>query len=136
MSILKRKSFNDPIGLSLPKTGEEYVKLLEENSEFEEIPGRIREKTRFVSTCNHFANYYEYKIKIKDSAHEVIVDFEIEGLLASGETKEDFLALIGMADEIGIFNLKEQNITLSLTFYTHQIFLNGRPIRRIKGDMA
>ncbi len=133
MSNIKRKSFDDPIGLHLPETGKEFLEMLEENSEFEEVPHRIKAKELFISICKGFAACFEYEILIKELEHEVKVILEIDTLIISGESKDTFFTMIGMADEIGMNNLKEGKTTLSLVFFTHQLYLNGKPMRRIKG---
>lgn len=132
MSNVKRKSFDDPIGLRLPETGEEFLKMLEDNSEFEKIPHRVKAKEYFISICERFANHFEYEIKIKELEHEVKATLEIDALMVTGESKDTFLAMVGMADEIEMVNLKEDKTTLSLVFFTHQLYLNGKPMRRIK----
>ena len=126
MSNIKRKSFDDPIGLHLPETGKEFLEMLEENSEFEEVPHRIKAKELFISICKGFAACFEYEILIKELEHEIKV-------ILSGESKDTFFTMIGMADEIGMNNHKEGKTTLSLVFFTHQLYLNGKPMRRIKG---
>ena len=136
MSNIKRKSFDDPIGLHLPETGEEFLKMLEDNSEFAEIPHRVKAKEYFISSCERFANHFEYEIKIKELEHEVKATLEIDALMVTGESKDTFLAMAGMADEIEMVNLKEGTTTFSLTFFTHQLYLNGKPMRKIKGVEA
>lgn len=106
--------------------------MLEDNSEFEEIPHRVKAKEYFISICKRFANYFEYEFKIKESEHEVKVILEIDALIVTGESKDAFLAMVGMADEIEMVNLKEGITTFSFTFFTHQLYLNGKPMRRIK----
>ena len=133
MSNVKRKSFNDQIGLSLPDTGEEFLKMIEDNSEFEEIPGREHIKSKFIEFCKRFATSFELDINVKENKHETLITIEFDAMLVFAESKETLLTIFQIADEIEMVNLKKGKTTLILTYFTHQLYLNGKPMRKIKG---
>lgn len=87
------------------------------------IPGRDEIKKIFIDQAIKLSERYQYDIKIYSAFCGIETYLSFDHQL----TYTDLPRLIGMADDISIHSgVYNREFTICLTFYTHEIYRNGK----------
>lgn len=116
----------------LDVTSEEFINVFNETSErvikeliYVPIPGREETAKIFFLKAVELSNRYKYDIKVYTAfgGMEVYLSFDHQ------LTYTDFPYLIGMADDISFYSgTFGREFTILLTFYTCEIYRNGKRV--------
>lgn len=90
------------------------------------MPERTEEAKAFLRKAIEVSELYEMDVKIEKRTSHISVTYYFD---FGGEMKH-LTGIIGMADNIAFFGRKdkEYDIVMSLDFYTHTVFRNGRQV--------
>ena len=109
-----------------PLTFEQIIEKIYEGVECIPMPERTEAANEFVRKAIEVSDLYEMDIKIEKRTSHISVTYYFD---FSGDMKY-LTGIIGMADNIAFFGRKdkEYDIVMSLDFYTHTVFRNGRQV--------
>lgn len=107
-------------------TFEQIIDKIYEGVECVPMPERTEAANEFVRKAIEVSDFYEMDIKIEKRTSHISVTYYFD---FGGEMKH-LTGIIGMADNIAFFGRKdkEYDIVMSLDFYTHTVFRNGRQV--------
>ena len=107
-------------------TFEQIIDKIYEGVEYVPMPERTEAANEFVRKAIEVSDLYEMDIKIEKRTSHISVTYYFD---FSGEMKH-LTDIIGMADNIAFFGRKdkEYDIVMSLDYYTHTVFKNGRQV--------
>ena len=90
------------------------------------MPERAEAADEFVRKAIEVSELYEMDIKIEKSTSQISVTYYFD----FGGNMKHLTEIIGMADDIAFFGRKDKayDIVMSLDFYTHATFRNGRQV--------
>ncbi len=89
------------------------------------LPCRMAFKEKYIEYAKEFAEKYEYDIEIYEARGGVELNLSFDHQFTFGE----FNNLIGMSDDISISSgIKGREFTVSLTYYTHAIYRDGKKL--------
>ena len=90
------------------------------------MPERAEAADEFVRKAIEVSELYEMDIKIEKSTSQISVTYYFD----FGGNMKHLTEIIGMADDIAFFGIKDMayDIVMSLDFYTHATFRNGRQV--------
>lgn len=114
----------------LPATGAEFLKMIEEKSEYVVIEERLKEMDSFIEAAKYVADLFKFDIVITQEDDAIKVKMELSDFSASHYVKKVFLSLLSQADDVSIF-IKPEATTLLLIYYTHELYLDGKKVRDI-----
>lgn len=109
----------------LPETGAEFLKMMEENSEYIPNEKKLSNLEVFIENAKIVADIFEFAISIKKHDYFVQVYLEIPDCPFIGKCKKDFLVLLHQADDFSIHR-KPDYVLFILTYNTHDRYFNGR----------
>lgn len=105
------------------KTFGEFYKEMVENTALVALPKRIEQADAFIQLAIRTGEAYEFDTKILQSDCNIMVYYFFDG----GPDLLMLMPIIKMADCISVEpNMNGFKIQLSLDFYTHAVFRNGR----------
>ncbi len=107
-------------------TFEQIMAKIYEGVEYVFIPERAEAANEFIRKAIEVSDLYEMDIKIKKRASHISVTYYFD----FGGGMKALTDIIGMADELAFFGRKdkEYDIVMSLDFYTHAVYRNGRRV--------
>lgn len=107
-------------------TFEQIIDKIYEGVEYVPMPERTEAANEFVRKAIEVSDLYEMDIKIEKRTSHISVTYYFD---FGGEMKH-LTDIIGMADNIAFFGRKdkEYDIVMSLDYYTHTVFKNGRQV--------
>ena len=90
------------------------------------MPERAKAADEFVRKAIEVSELYEMDIKIEKSASQISATYYFD----FGGNMKHLTDIIGMADDIAFFGRKDKayDIVMSLDFYTHATYRNGRQV--------
>lgn len=91
------------------------------------MPERIEKAKEFVRKAIEVSEAYEMDIKIERRTSHISVTYYFD----FGGAMKRLTDIIGMADDLAFFGRKdkEYDIVMSLDFYTHAVYRNGRQVQ-------
>ena len=120
------------------KEGENIIDFLERNKKVVPNEERLAEKDLFIKAAMDLSMSYQIDTDIIDGDTSCVAHLYLESSLYTGTLKKILSGLIVMADELDLFPPKKEDDTytvlLSLTYHTHDIYLNGRKITDLDWD--
>lgn len=107
-------------------TFEQIMEKIYEGVEYVPMPERAKAANEFIRKAIEVSNLYEMDVKIEKRASHVSVTY----YFSYGAGMKHLTDIIGMADDLAFFGRKdkEYDIVMSLDFYTHTVYRNGRQI--------
>lgn len=90
------------------------------------MPERTEEAKAFVRKAIEVSDLYEMDIKVERRTSHISVTYYFD----FGGSMKELTDIIGMADDLAFFGRKdkEYDIVMSLDFYTHAVYRNGRQV--------
>jgi len=98
-----------------------------EGVEYVPMPERAEAANEFIRKAIEISNLYEMDVKIEKIASHVSATY----YFSYGAGMKHLTNIIGMADDLAFFfgrKDKAYDIVMSLDFYTHAVYRNGRQI--------
>ena len=114
----------------LPDDPEEFLDMIK-NIRYELVPARSKGAEQFTEQVMKFSAMFEYDFEIETKEHEVEAKLIIEVLSLSGYCKQEFCKLLILADDVSMYENNDHKTVLTLTYYTHEAYMNGRKLRHI-----
>lgn len=106
-------------------TFEEIMQKIYKDMVYVVIPGRAEKAESFIRKAISVSELYEMDIKIEQHFSHISVSYHFD----CGGAMKHLIDIISEADEIAFFRPKEgRDIIMSLDFYTHAEYRNGRRI--------
>ena len=129
----KENKFDDGL-----KDGESIIDFMCRNLKYVPNEKRIAEKDLFLRVVKDLSESYDIDADILDSEHVCMAHLYLESAAYTGILKKMLTGAIVMADELNILPPSEKNtyyqLHLTLTYHTHDIYLNGRKITDLEWD--
>lgn len=90
------------------------------------LPDRVEKAKAFIRKAVEVSELYEMDIKIEQRTSHISVTYYFD----FGGGMKALTDIIGMADELAFFGRKDNayDIVMSLDFYTHAVYRNGRQV--------
>ena len=131
--IVYEKKFDEELNIELPEgvvsglpeTGQEFLEMLYENSEFIENQEKTERLDTFIKNAKSIAEIFAFNIIVTKCDHFVQVDLETSDCPFFGTCKNEFLKLLYQADDFSI-HVKADKVLFSLTYNTHDHYYNGK----------
>lgn len=107
-------------------TFEQIMEEIYEGIENVLMPERAEAANEFVRKAIEVSNLYEMDIKIEKRTSHISATYYFD----FGGGMKHLTDIIGMADDLAFFGRKdkEYDIVMSLDFYTHAVYRNGRKV--------
>lgn len=107
-------------------TFEQIMEKIYEGVEYVLMPERAEVANEFIRKAIEVSDLYEMDIKIEKRVSHISVTYYFN----YGGGMKHLTNIIGMADDLAFFGRKdkEYDIVMSLDFYTHTVFRNGRQV--------
>lgn len=107
-------------------TFEEIMERIYKDVVYILMPERVAKADEFVRKAVEISNLYEMDIKIEKRTSHISATYYFD----FGGGMKHLTDIIGMADDIAFFGRKdkEYDIVMSLDFYTHAVYRNGRKV--------
>ncbi len=94
------------------------------------VPERYYELDTFIGAAKVFAGFEHTSIEIVKGDYEVNAIIDMESICLSGYAKDLLAYLLRMSDDVNYLP-KDGDLKLRLTYYTHELFRNGKKVRNI-----
>ena len=95
------------------------------------VPARLEGAKEFIKKVMDFSAIFSYDIDIEQKGREIQSVMKIDVLSLSGYCKDDFVNLMQMADDLAIYRTKDGDTVFTFSYYTHEIYFEGRPSRNL-----
>ena len=95
------------------------------------VPARLEGAKGFIKKVMDFSAIFSYDIDIEQKDREIQAVMKIDVLSLSGYCKDDFVNLMQMADDLSLYKTKDGDIVFTFSYYTHEIYFDGRKSRNI-----
>lgn len=95
------------------------------------VPERLEGVKEFIQKIMEFSSWFSYDIDIEQLNREVQAKIKIDVLSLSGHCKDEFVGLMQMADDLSIYRTKDGDTVFTFSYYTHEIYFEGRPSRNL-----
>ena len=95
------------------------------------VPARLEGAKEFIKKVMDFSAIFSYDIDIEQKDREVQAVMKIDVLSLSGYCKDDFVNLMQMADDLAIYRTKDGDTVFTFSYYTHEVYFEGRPSRNL-----
>lgn len=107
-------------------TFEQIMQKIYEGVEYVLMPKRAEAANEFVRKAIEVSELYEMDIKIEKRTSHISATYYFN----YGGGMKHLTDIIGMADDLAFFGRKDNayDIVMSLDFYTHAVYRNGRQI--------
>lgn len=107
-------------------TFEQIMQKIYEGVEYVLMPKRAEAANEFVRKAIEVSELYEMDIKIEKRTSHISATYYFN----YGAGMKHLTDIIGMADDLAFFGRKDNayDIVMSLDFYTHAVYRNGRQI--------
>ena len=107
-------------------TFEQIIEKVYEGVEYVLMPERAEAAKAFVRKAIEISDLYEMDIKIEKRTSHISATYYFN----YGGNMKHLTNIIGMADDLAFFGRKDKayDIVMSLDFYTHAVYRNGRQV--------
>lgn len=95
------------------------------------VPERLEGAKEFIKKVMDFSAIFSYDIDIEQKDREIQAIMKIDVLSLSGYCKDDFVSLMQMADDLSLYKTKDGDTVFTFSYYTHEIYFEGRPSRNL-----
>ena len=95
------------------------------------VPARLEGAKEFIKKVMDFSAIFSYDIDIEQKDREIQAVMKIDVLSLSGYCKDDFVNLMQMADDLSLYKTKDGDTVFTFSYYTHEIYFEGRPSRNL-----
>lgn len=95
------------------------------------VPERLEGAKDFMRKIMDFSAWFSYDIDIEQLNREIQAKIKIDVLSLSGHCKDEFISLMQMADDLSIYRTKDGDTVFTFSYYTHEIYLEGKPSRNL-----
>ena len=95
------------------------------------VPARLEGAKEFIKKVMDFSAIFSYDIDIEQKDREVQAVMKIDVLSLSGYCKDDFVNLMQMANDLAIYRTKDGDTVFTFSYYTHEVYFEGRPSRNL-----
>ena len=95
------------------------------------VPARLEGAKEFIKKVMDFSAIFSYDIDIEQKDREIQAIMKIDVLSLSGHCKDEFVGLMQMADDLSIYRTKDGDTVFTFSYYTHEIYFEGRPSRNL-----
>lgn len=95
------------------------------------VPARLEGAKEFIKKVMDFSAIFSYDIDIEQKDREIQAKMKIDVLSLSGYCKDEFVGLMQMADDLSIYRIKDGDTVFTFSYYTHEIYFEGRPSRNL-----
>ena len=95
------------------------------------VPARLEGAKEFIKKVMDFSAIFSYDIDIEQLNREIQAKMKIDVLSLSGHCKDEFVGLMQMADDLAIYRTKEGDTVFTFSYYTHEIYYEGKPSRNL-----
>lgn len=95
------------------------------------VPERLEGAKEFIKKVMDFSAIFSYDIDIEQKDREIQAVMKIDVLSLSGYCKDDFVNLMQMADDLSLYKTKDGDTVFTFSYYTHEIYFEGRPSRNL-----
>ena len=95
------------------------------------VPERLEGAKDFMRKIMDFSAWFSYDIDIEQLNREIQAKMKIDVLSLSGHCKDEFVGLMQMADDLAIYRTKEGDTVFTFSYYTHEIYYEGKPSRNL-----
>jgi|GEM_PF-1905613 len=110
----------------------QFLYDLEHNMQYVEHERRIACKDYFISVVEKFINSCEFDVEIEQRPFGICANIKAAPMFSLfGDFKSCFGALIDECDDVD-FVVKDDHILISVTYYTHEQYFNGRKIKSLE----
>lgn len=96
------------------------------------VPARLEGAKEFIKKVMDFSAIFSYDIDIEQKDREIQAVMKIDVLSLSGYCKDDFVNLMQMADDLSLYKTKDGDTVFTFSYYTHEIYFEGRPSRNLQ----
>ena len=96
------------------------------------VPARLEGAKEFIKKVMDFSAIFSYDINIEQKDREIQAVMKIDVLSLSGYCKDDFVNLMQMADDLSLYKTKDGDTVFTFSYYTHEIYFEGRPSRNLQ----
>ena len=95
------------------------------------VPARLEGAKEFIKKVMDFSAIFSYDIDIEQLNREIQAKMKIDVLSLSGYCKDDFVGLMQMADDLSLYRTKDGDTVFTFSYYTHEIYYEGKPSRNL-----
>ena len=95
------------------------------------VPERLEGAKEFIKKVMNFSAIFSYDIDIEQKDREIQAVMKIDVLSLSGYCKDDFVNLMQMADDLSLYKTKDGDTVFTFSYYTHEVYFEGRPSRNL-----
>ena len=95
------------------------------------VPARLEGAKEFIKKVMDFSAIFSYDIDIEQLNREIQAKMKIDVLSLSGHCKDEFVGLMQMADDLAIYRTKEGDTVFTFSYFTHEIYYEGKPSRNL-----
>jgi len=95
------------------------------------VPERLEGAKEFIKKVMDFSAIFSYDIDIEQKDREIQAAMKIDVLSLSGYCKDDFVNLMQMADDLSLYKTKDGDTVFTFSYYTHEIYFEGRHSRNL-----
>ena len=95
------------------------------------VPARLEGAKEFIKKVMDFSAIFSYDIDIEQKDREIQAVMKIDVLSLGGYCKDDFVNLMQMADDLSLYKTKDGDTVFTFSYYTHEIYFEGRPSRNL-----
>ena len=95
------------------------------------VPARLEGAKEFIKKVMDFSTIFSYDIDIEQKDREIQAIMKIDVLSLSGYCKDEFVNLMQMADDLSLYRTKDEDTVFTFSYYTHEIYFEGRPSRNL-----
>lgn len=96
------------------------------------VPARLEGAKVFIQKVMDFSAWFSYDIEIERLNREIQAKLKIDALSLSGHCKDEFISLMQMADDLSIYQTKDNDTIFTFSYYTHEIYFEGKPSRDLQ----
>ena len=93
------------------------------------VPERLEGAKEFIKKVMDFSAYFSYDIEIEQLNREIQAKMKIDVLSLSGYCKDEFVGLMQMADDLALYKTNDDDTVFTFSYYTHEIYYEGKPLR-------
>lgn len=106
-------------------SSEGFIDHLLESITLEPLPQKEEGVERFIQSAIEISDFYELDIEIRQFSAHVRVNLSFD----CGASLKGMSQVFAMADELSFATgIKGRDLTVSMDYYTHAVYLNGRQI--------
>lgn len=123
-------SKSDNADTDFPKTGEEFISYMEENTKYIFNEERAKHKDEFIALVKELSENYEIDTDLYEVVYGYIAYLHWDFAICNGYLKELFAKMVTLCDSFDLFNPDDESYDclMSFEFCTHDKYFKGRKI--------